>query len=873
MKELLFVFSAFLAVSTANVIITAEPQNSHSLLGKDECTWGPSYWCENLKTAKGCGAVKHCIQQYWKQMEVPEDTDSVCGICKDMVQQARDQLESNQTQQDLKDVFEGSCKLIHIKPIVDECIKIVDEFVPELVETLASQMNPSVVCSVAGLCNNAHIDKLLAEHQAVLLKKSRTKSIVLKDDELEPDECSKCYTIAKHMENKMQHTSRDSMLLRMLNICGEFSSFSDACSDIIMSHFNDIYEHILKNFNADSLCHLSGQCSSKYHKHEDNTNAIPKVEITPLSSVGMVEVDDDLPCKLCEQLVGHLRDLLVANTTEIEFKHILVGLCKQTKSFSDECQAIVDQYYTQIYEYLTKGLNSNIVCQMTGICPSPGKMEGPIWPLVSEESARLGLSVMNNNQHEREVEVTIGQERPKSEVEEMQLPLERLVSFPLLQVEGVEGKEACALCEYLLHYIQDAISNPVTEEKVKQILGKMCKKLLSIQNKCQEFIDIYGDAIVAILVQQIDPSQVCPMIHICPSKELLQMWEQIPRRFVHEEVQDKPNCPLCLLAVTQIYDIIKNNKTEATIEAELDKLCMHLPHSLIEQCTDFVKEYSKELVELLLADLTPQEICTYLKLCDSTKDVGPRQVSPIEKDREILTNEIPDYPLTSTEPKNLIDNGMCIVCEYAMQYIDKAIGNEKTREKLEKMVHGVCNHLPKSLASECNQFVDKYADVVITILSQDVTPKEVCVMMNLCKNSVPHVKESIMECGLCRAVISQIDHDLDDPRVDAKIEDAVSNACEHLLPYKYNMCNTMVKIYGPSIIHMLKNHVNSEKICDEVALCIRDEYAMVSLNVSSRVSRSINEKKCTWGKSFICKDKNLAEFCNVTKMCEDEWKE
>lgn len=36
----------------------------------------------------------------------------------------------------------------------------------------------------------------------------------------------------------------------------------------------------------------------------------------------------------------------------------------------------------------------------------------------------------------------------------------------------------------------------------------MCKKLPSIQNQCQEFIDTYGDAILAILVQQIDPAQV-----------------------------------------------------------------------------------------------------------------------------------------------------------------------------------------------------------------------------------------------------------------------------------------------------------------------------------------------------------------------------
>jgi saposin len=74
---------------------------------------------------------------------------------------------------------------------------------------------------------------------------------------------------------------------------------------------------------------------------------------------------------------------------------------------------------------------------------------------------------------------------------------------------------------------------------------------------------------------------------------------------------------------------------QANIEAELDKLCNHLPKSLTDQCTDFVKSYSKELVEMLLADLTPQEVCVYLKLCDPTKDPGPKQSYISEKDGEI----------------------------------------------------------------------------------------------------------------------------------------------------------------------------------------------------------------------------------------------
>lgn len=68
--------------------------------------------------------MTHCIQTVWEKEEVENDGDSVCQICLDMVKQARDELESNETISNLKDVFEGSCKLIPLKPIQNECIKM-----------------------------------------------------------------------------------------------------------------------------------------------------------------------------------------------------------------------------------------------------------------------------------------------------------------------------------------------------------------------------------------------------------------------------------------------------------------------------------------------------------------------------------------------------------------------------------------------------------------------------------------------------------------------------------------------------------------------------------------------------------------------------
>lgn len=63
---------------------------------------------------------------------------------------------------------------------------------------------------------------------------------------------------------------------------------------------------------------------------------LKSIEVVHESDIGVVKPKDDLPCEFCEQLVIHLRDVLIANTTEEEFEEILKGLCKQTRSFKDE---------------------------------------------------------------------------------------------------------------------------------------------------------------------------------------------------------------------------------------------------------------------------------------------------------------------------------------------------------------------------------------------------------------------------------------------------------------------------------------------------------------------------------------------------------
>lgn len=52
-------------------------------------------------------------------------------------------------------------------------------------------------------------------------------------------------------------------------MCGELSSYSDACSSIVMRYNNEIYNAVKSGFTKRNMCMLSGMCSEAFHPHAD----------------------------------------------------------------------------------------------------------------------------------------------------------------------------------------------------------------------------------------------------------------------------------------------------------------------------------------------------------------------------------------------------------------------------------------------------------------------------------------------------------------------------------------------------------------------------------------------------------------------------
>ena len=93
------------------------------------------------------------------------------------------------------------------------------------------------------------------------------------------------------------------------------------------------------------------------------------------------------------------------------------------------------------------------------------------------------------------------------------------------------------------------------------------------------------------------------------------------RHFTLAEIDDPNTCALCEFVITTLDKKLKDNRTEESIKEAMENVCAYMPKSVRKDCTKLVDAYADEIIEMLIAELSPEEVCAALKLC-STKSSG-----------------------------------------------------------------------------------------------------------------------------------------------------------------------------------------------------------------------------------------------------------
>lgn len=144
----------------------------------------------------------------------------------------------------------------------------------------------------------------------------------------------------------------------------------------------------------------------------------------------------------------------------------------------------------------------------------------------------------------------------------------------------------------------------------------------------------------------------------------------------------------------------------------LEVACSALPKaSLRAKCLSAIENETGEILDLIIKEVTPKEVCIALGMCH----VGVSTAEVIE------TNEKPDSP-------------PCRLCQIVAAKIEEQLNNKTAQEDVEKCVKQICNSLPSKLQPQCRQFIDEYANEIIKHFPSG-SPKELCKKICVCPSA------------------------------------------------------------------------------------------------------------------------------------------
>ena len=181
-------------------------------------------------------------------------------------------------------------------------------------------------------------------------------------------------------------------------------------------------------------------------------------------------------------------------------------------------------------------------------------------------------------------------------------------------------------------------------------------------------------------------------------------------------MKDSSLCEICKVVVQEVDNLLSDNSTVAEIKTALDNLCHNIP-LVGSLCQQVVDEYLNQIIQALENEFTPTQVCEQdLNLCSSVKAVSPKsEVS-------------------------------CELCEFAISEINSSLSDNATEHQIIVAVEKVCSILPKTIADQCDSFVEKYASLIVDFLKTE-SPEQICTMLDLCSDEQLLLKGKALGLG------------------------------------------------------------------------------------------------------------------------------
>ncbi|KAK7806600.1 hypothetical protein U0070_017205 [Myodes glareolus] len=342
-----------------------------------DCAQGPKFWCQNLEQAVQCRALGHCLQEVWGHV----GANDLCQECEDIVHLLIKMTKEDVFQNTIRKFLEQECDILPLKLLVPRCRKVLDVYLPLVIDYFQSQINPKAICNHVGLC-----------------PLGQTK----------PEQASEMQeAIPDPLLNKLVLPALPGALLarpgpHTQDLSGQLPiplPFCWLCRTLIKRVQTVIPKGVLAVAVA-QVCHVvplvvGGICQCLAERYTVLLLDALLGRVVPQLVCGLVlrcatenVIDPDTECQLCKAVITR-----AWNTSEEAMPQTMRQACLRFWLDRQKCEQFVEQHKPQLLVLVPRSRNAHTTCQ---VCPTlwlvPGLLSVPGAPPPMVQDPRNPIS-------------------------------------------------------------------------------------------------------------------------------------------------------------------------------------------------------------------------------------------------------------------------------------------------------------------------------------------------------------------------------------------------------------------------------------------------------------------------------------------------
>lgn len=283
------------------------------------------------------------------------------------------------------------------------------------------------------------------------------------------------------------------------------------------------------------------------------------------------------------------------------------------------------------------------------------------------------------------------------------------------------------------------------------------------------------------------------------------------------------DCGTCELVMNFIEGWVESNATETQILNYLETICGLFP-SYTTTCDAIASQGISQIIAYINANETPEEICTQMGLCSSSKSTKPSKIVVPNFD-DLRKIKIPTPAMK--KPAAKVGDVQCSGCEEVISIIENWLNQSSSQSEVVSAVEIVCTYMPGWEAT-CDAMVAMGVPTAVSWIDTYENPTVVCGQLGLCSSSKKQkpVKHFTDDCGECGEVITLIENYVASNTSIAVIENYVNVACT-FVPQWTSMCEMYIDGEIPQIVQWIEQDASPTTICTDIGLCSSNK---VSIN-------------------------------------------